>query len=66
MGGVFEKFQKAEKKKMLRLGARVMKMLASGRTIKEVSQVTGLAEDVIEDVYSVCSRIGGQEEDIRR
>ncbi|WP_269758299.1 hypothetical protein [Thalassobacillus sp. C254] len=41
MRAAFEKFQKEENKKMMLLGAKVMKLHGSGEPIEEISKSTG-------------------------
>lgn len=52
MGGVFDKFQKEENEKMIKLGMRVMKMYMSGKSIEEIAERTNLSEQLIREV--VC------------
>lgn len=50
MGAVFDKFQKEENKKMLKLGGKVMKMYTSGKSIKEIVERTNLSKQEVEEI----------------
>ena len=51
MAGVFDKFQKEENDKMVRLGARIMKMYLSGESIAEIAKQTNLTEQELEEIF---------------
>ena len=51
MAGVFDKFQKEENDKMIRLGARIMKMYLSGESIAEIAKQTNLTEQELEEIF---------------
>ena len=50
MGAVFEKFQSEENEKFLLRGARALKMIENGNSIKEVAEETGLTEEQVEKI----------------
>lgn len=50
MRAVFEKFQREEKKRERLLGAKVLKLIKNGHSVKAVSEETGLTEEEVKEI----------------
>lgn len=53
MGGVFDEFRKEERRKMLILGAMVIKMQSAGKGIEEIAKITDLPLDEIKELTNL-------------
>lgn len=52
MTGVFDKYQKEENKKMIRLGAKIFRLYNSGKSISEIAIQTNLTEEEVKEAIT--------------
>lgn len=50
MAGVFDKFQKEEHDKMIRLGMEIAQMYMNGKSIEDIAKQTNLSEELLKEV----------------
>lgn len=50
MSGVFDKFQKEERDKMIRLGMKIAQMHMEGKSIEEIEKQTNVSKKLLKEV----------------